>query len=115
MSLITYQFRCKCAWNSQAHASAAKSAIDSLTRTLALEWGCDGIRVNGIAPGPIADTPGTTKLAPGLTKDDVEEMIAERIPIVRLLVMVIDFYVDLLVTSHLTCIQRTKGSNGYGI
>lgn len=31
----------------QAHASAAKSAIDSLTRTLALEWGVDGIRVNG--------------------------------------------------------------------
>ncbi len=31
----------------QAHASAAKSAIDSLTRTLALEWGIDGIRVNG--------------------------------------------------------------------
>ncbi|EED90680.1 predicted protein, partial [Thalassiosira pseudonana CCMP1335] len=68
----------------QAHASAAKSAIDSLTRTLALEWGCDGIRVNGIAPGPIADTPGTTKLAPGLTADDVEEMIAERVPMGRL-------------------------------
>ena len=31
----------------QAHASAAKSAIDSLTRSLALEWGCDKIRVNG--------------------------------------------------------------------
>ncbi len=31
----------------QAHASAAKSAIDSLTRSLALEWGCDRIRVNG--------------------------------------------------------------------
>ena len=31
----------------QAHASAAKSAIDSLTRTLALEWGCYKIRVNG--------------------------------------------------------------------
>ena len=31
----------------QAHASAAKSAIDSLTRTLALEWGSDRIRVNG--------------------------------------------------------------------
>ena len=31
----------------QAHASAAKSAIDSLTRSLALEWGCYKIRVNG--------------------------------------------------------------------
>jgi peroxisomal 2,4-dienoyl-CoA reductase len=67
----------------QAHASAAKSAIDSLTRTFALEWGCDGIRVNGIAPGPIANTPGTAKLAPGFTKDDVDEMITERIPMVR--------------------------------
>ena len=67
----------------QAHASAAKSAIDSLTRTLALEWGCDGIRVNGIAPGPIADTPGTTTLAPGRTADDIEEMIAERVPLER--------------------------------
>lgn len=68
----------------QAHASAAKSAIDSMTRTLALEWGCDKIRVNGIAPGPIANTPGTTKLAPGFTAGDVEEMIAERVPMGRL-------------------------------
>ncbi|CAM9558149.1 unnamed protein product [Laminaria digitata] len=53
----------------QAHASAAKAAIDSLTRTLALEWGSHGIRVNGIAPGPIADTPGMAKLGPGLGGD----------------------------------------------
>lgn len=39
--------------------------------------------MNGIAPGPIKDTPGTAKLAPGFTKDDVEEMIAERIPMAR--------------------------------
>jgi len=68
----------------QAHASAAKSAIDSLTRSLALEWGCDKIRVNGIAPGPIADTPGTTKLAPGVNAEDVEEMIKEGVPLGRL-------------------------------
>jgi peroxisomal 2,4-dienoyl-CoA reductase len=43
----------------QAHASAAKAAIDSLTRSLGLEWGEFGIRVCGVAPGPIADTPGT--------------------------------------------------------
>jgi NAD(P)-dependent dehydrogenase (short-subunit alcohol dehydrogenase family) len=30
---------------------AAKSAINQLVRTLALEWGAHGIRVNGIAPG----------------------------------------------------------------
>ena len=68
----------------QTHASAAKSAIDSITRSLALEWGRDNIRVNGIAPGPIANTPGTTKLAPGMTSDDVEDMIAERVPMGRL-------------------------------
>lgn len=38
-------------------------------RTLALEWGSHGIRVNGIAPGPIADTPGMAKLSPGLGGD----------------------------------------------
>lgn len=68
----------------QCHASAAKSAIDSLTRSLALEWGSDGVRVNGIAPGPIANTPGTTKLAPGLDGETVEEMIAEGIPLGRM-------------------------------
>merc|ERR1711957_745667 len=46
----------------QAHASAAKMAIDSLTRSHALEWSDYGIRVNGIAPGPIANTAGAAKL-----------------------------------------------------
>jgi len=35
----------------QVHSSAAKVGIDSMTRTLALEWGRYGIRVCGIAPG----------------------------------------------------------------
>lgn len=43
----------------QVHASAAKAAVDSITRTMALEWGRFGIRVNGVAPGPIAGTAGT--------------------------------------------------------
>lgn len=68
----------------QVHASAAKSAVDSMTRTLALEWGIDGVRVNGIAPGPIADTPGMAKLAPGIDGKVVQDMIAEGIPIGRL-------------------------------
>jgi len=42
----------------QGPAAAAKAGIDSLTRTLASEWADDGIRVVGIAPGPIADTEG---------------------------------------------------------
>jgi len=68
----------------QVHASAAKSAVDSLTRTLALEWGSYGIRVNGIAPGPIADTPGMTKLAPGIDGEVIDDMVVERIPIGRM-------------------------------
>ncbi|GJR61681.1 peroxisomal 2,4-dienoyl-CoA reductase [Tanacetum coccineum] len=49
----------------QIHVSAAKAAVDSITRTLALEWSTDyDIRVNGIAPGPINDTPGIRKLGP---------------------------------------------------
>lgn len=52
----------------QIHVSAAKAAVDSVTRSLALEWGVDyGIRVNGIAPGPIKDTTGMDKLAPDET------------------------------------------------
>jgi peroxisomal 2,4-dienoyl-CoA reductase len=47
----------------QSAPSAAKSAIDSLTRSLALEWGEYGIRVTGIAPGPIDDTEGMSKLS----------------------------------------------------
>ncbi|XWS55385.1 hypothetical protein CRYUN_Cryun10bG0169700 [Craigia yunnanensis] len=49
----------------QIHASAAKAAVDSITRSLALEWGTDhNIQVNGIAPGAIEDTAGLIKLAP---------------------------------------------------
>ena len=49
----------------QAHVAAAKAAVDALTRTLAVEWGPQGIRVNAIAPGPIGDTEGVRRLLPG--------------------------------------------------
>ena len=48
----------------QVHACAAKAGIDQVTRTLAMEWGRDGIRVNAIAPGPISGTEGMERLAP---------------------------------------------------
>jgi peroxisomal 2,4-dienoyl-CoA reductase len=70
----------------QVHASAAKAAVDSMTRSLALEWGKDGIRVVGVAPGPIRGTPGLDKLAKGALNDDgaLEEMVAESIPLGRM-------------------------------
>ncbi|HET7203512.1 MAG TPA: SDR family oxidoreductase [Steroidobacteraceae bacterium] len=48
----------------QAHVCAAKAGVDMLTRTLALEWGPVGIRVNSVSPGPIDDTEGMRRLAP---------------------------------------------------
>lgn len=48
----------------QSHVSAAKAGVDMLTRSLAVEWGERGIRVNGIVPGPIAGTEGIERLAP---------------------------------------------------
>jgi peroxisomal 2,4-dienoyl-CoA reductase len=53
----------------QSHAAAAKAGIDSLTRTLAVEWGPHGIRVNGIAPGPIAGTEGVRRLTSEASRD----------------------------------------------
>ena len=40
-------------WPMMAHATAAKAGVDALTRTLAIEWAPQKIRLNAIAPGPI--------------------------------------------------------------
>jgi NAD(P)-dependent dehydrogenase (short-subunit alcohol dehydrogenase family) len=48
----------------QGHVCAAKAGVDQLTRTAAMEWGSSGVRVNSIAPGPIAGTEGMRRLAP---------------------------------------------------
>ncbi|CAI5706889.1 unnamed protein product [Peronospora effusa] len=67
----------------QVHASAAKAAVDSITRSLALEWGHFGIRVMGVAPGPIANTTGTAKLAGNIGPEEREKSIANTIPVGR--------------------------------
>jgi NAD(P)-dependent dehydrogenase (short-subunit alcohol dehydrogenase family) len=48
----------------QAHVNAAKAGADMLIKTLAMEWGPMGVRLNSIIPGPIADTEGMARLAP---------------------------------------------------
>jgi peroxisomal 2,4-dienoyl-CoA reductase len=64
----------------QAHVAAAKAAVDALTRTLAVEWGPQHIRVNAIAPGPIGDTEGVRRLLPG----DAAEKLRALIPVRKL-------------------------------
>jgi len=54
----------------QSHAAAAKAGVDSLTRILACEWGPYGIRVNGIAPGPIEGTEGVRRLTNDRSRGD---------------------------------------------
>lgn len=53
----------------QAHAAAAKSGVDSLTRTCAVEFGPYGVRVNAIAPGAVGDTEGMSRLGSGDEND----------------------------------------------
>ncbi|MGB0956706.1 MAG: SDR family oxidoreductase, partial [Panacagrimonas sp.] len=63
------------------HACAARAGVDQMTRTAAMEWGPLGIRVNGIAPGPIDDTEGMRRLAPN---EAVEKAIINSLPARRL-------------------------------
>ncbi len=62
----------------QVHVAAAKAAVDALTRTLAVEWGPLGIRVNAIAPGPIGDTEGARRLFPGAAADALRQIVPSR-------------------------------------
>jgi peroxisomal 2,4-dienoyl-CoA reductase len=62
----------------QVHVAAAKAAVDALTRTLAVEWGPLGLRVNAIAPGPIGDTEGARRLFPGAAAERLRQAIPTR-------------------------------------
>jgi NAD(P)-dependent dehydrogenase (short-subunit alcohol dehydrogenase family) len=65
----------------QAHVCAAKAGVDMVTRCLAIEWGPEGLRVNGVIPGPIEGTEGMARLAP---TDAARAAIARGVPLRRL-------------------------------
>ena len=64
----------------QVHACAAKAGVDQVTRTLAMEWGPAGIRINAISPGPIEGTEGMARLSPD---DAAVERLTATIPLRR--------------------------------
>ncbi|EFC47484.1 predicted protein, partial [Naegleria gruberi] len=59
----------------QVHAGCAKSAIDTMTKHLAVEWGLDQVRVNSIQIGPIEGTEGFSRLLPQDELKRYKEMI----------------------------------------
>lgn len=64
----------------QVHVCAAKAGVDMITRTLAVEWGEHGVRVNSIVPGPIDGTEGMARLAPD---NAARKMVTDGVPLGR--------------------------------
>lgn len=65
----------------QVHVCAAKAGVDMVTKTLALEWGPEGIRINSVIPGPIEGTEGMARLAPD---EATRREIARSVPLQRM-------------------------------
>jgi peroxisomal 2,4-dienoyl-CoA reductase len=90
----------------QLHVSAAKAGVDALTRNLAVEWGRYGIRVNGIAPGPIEDTEGMKRLVP----EPIKERLKKNIPLGRF-----GRIADIETTAVFLCSEAASFINGVTI
>jgi len=61
-------------------SAMSKAGIVAMTRSLAAEWGTEGIRLVAIAPGPFPTKGAWDRLVPD---EDVEEAMRERIPLGR--------------------------------
>jgi NAD(P)-dependent dehydrogenase (short-subunit alcohol dehydrogenase family) len=64
----------------QAHVCAGKAGIDILMKTLALEWGREGVRANCLTPGPTDDTEGMRRLAP---TEEARHRVIDSVPLRR--------------------------------
>jgi NAD(P)-dependent dehydrogenase (short-subunit alcohol dehydrogenase family) len=61
-------------------SAVSKAGVQALTRSLAVEWGNRGIRMNAIAPGPIPTEGAFSRLMP---RPEVEQAAKQRIPLGR--------------------------------
>lgn len=61
-------------------SAVAKAGVQALTRSLAVEWGNRGIRMNAIAPGPVPTEGAFSRLLP---RPELEELAKKRIPLGR--------------------------------
>jgi NAD(P)-dependent dehydrogenase (short-subunit alcohol dehydrogenase family) len=72
-------------WTGSAYvlpSAMAKSAVHSMTQSLAVEWGHHGIRVNAVAPGPFPTEGAWGKLAP-VPKANVGAVSPDKVPMKR--------------------------------
>ena len=61
-------------------SAISKAGVEALTRSLAVEWGNRGIRMNAIAPGPIPTQGAFSRVLP---RPELEELALDRNPLPR--------------------------------